>query len=239
MIWKFIHFNRELWELIPMAENTLLIQLKSWELDPLPHIWKLNRAIQEANWPWLVDLVPAYASVGLLFDRTRIRFSELAAELEMLEKMELEDLSVSPVIHTVPVCYERGLDWEEVEQQSGVEKEKYIRLHVAGEYRLAMIGFLPGFIYLAGLDGKLACRRRAMPRRAVPAGAVGIGGTQTGIYSLSSPGGWQIIGQAVPGLFNEGQTPPISLRPGDQVSFAAVSEDEFLKLSEEYEKGKH
>jgi KipI family sensor histidine kinase inhibitor len=229
-MWKFMHFNGQLWELIPISENTLLIQLKSWDVDPLPNVWKLDRVLQQAGWPWVLDLVPAYASLGITVDRLEINLNMLAERLQQLNTSDPGTLTFSADMHEVPVCYDLGLDWDEVERQTGLERDEYISRHSSGEYRLAMMGFLPGFIYLEGLDKRLVCRRKADPREKVPQGAVGIGGSQTGIYSFSCPGGWQIIGRTPLTLFDAEENPPMAIRPGDQLRFLPISHKEFEEL---------
>jgi inhibitor of KinA len=101
-----------------------------------------------------------------------------------------------------------------------------VRPVAAGDYRVHMIGFLPGFPYLGGLDAALATPRRAEPRTAVPAGSVGIGGSQTGVYPLESPGGWQLIGRTAARLFAPEHDPPTLLRIGDRVRFRPVRREE-------------
>ena len=100
-------------------------------------------------------------------------------------------------------------------------------MHIAKPYRVYMIGFLPGFAYMGSVDSRIATPRKNQPRTAVPAGAVGIAGEQTGIYPSVSPGGWNIIGQTPLKLFDAGRTEPVLLQPGDTVHFYSINEDEF------------
>jgi inhibitor of KinA len=131
-------------------------------------------------------------------------------------------------IVTIPVSYggEWGPDLAEVAERAGLSMEEAISLHSTAEYRVAMIGFAPGFPYLAGLPERLASPRKATPRQAVPAGSVGIAGVQTGIYPLSSPGGWQLIGRTSVTLFDPRRDPPSLLAPGDRVHFIPIKPGE-------------
>jgi inhibitor of KinA len=107
-----------------------------------------------------------------------------------------------------------------------------VDLHSTGEYRVACIGFVPGFTFLAGLPKNLATPRRDVPRKEIPAGSVGIGGTQTGIYPLRSPGGWNLIGRTPLALFDPLENPPTLLRPGDRVRFRSITKEEFAAFAE-------
>ncbi|PDO09727.1 MAG: hypothetical protein BLM47_10925 [Candidatus Reconcilbacillus cellulovorans] len=134
----------------------------------------------------------------------------------------------------VPVCYggEFGPDLAELAERSGMTPEEAAALHSAAEYRVAMIGFLPGFPYLTGLPERLAAPRKETPRSRVPPGAVGIGGVYTGIYPVASPGGWRWIGRTPLSLFDPDRTPPFLLRVGDRVRFRPISEEEFRAAGE-------
>ncbi|MBP2835057.1 MULTISPECIES: 5-oxoprolinase subunit PxpB [Dickeya] len=121
----------------------------------------------------------------------------------------------------IPVTYggDYGPDLKTVAEHCGMTPKQVVERHTAGRYVVYFLGFQPGFPYLGGLDEALFTPRRAEPRVQVPAGSVGIGGNQTGIYPLSTPGGWQLIGQTSLALFQPTQTPPVLLRPGDRVRF--------------------
>ncbi len=129
----------------------------------------------------------------------------------------------------IAVCYhaEFAPDLEEVARHAGLSAEQIIRRHSGADYTVACVGFLPGFAYLAGLPESLATPRRAEPRKEVPAGAVGIGGGQTGIYPLRSPGGWNLIGRTPQRMFDPEATPPALLQAGDRVRFRAITREEF------------
>src|SRR5574337_255554 len=135
----------------------------------------------------------------------------------------------------IPVCYGgvHGPDLAEVAQRLDLPIEDIVVRHVAADYRVAMIGFAPGFPYLLGLDPALTMPRRADPRQRVPAGSVAIGGAQTGIYPAELPGGWQLIGRTPRRLFDVARTPPSLLAAGDRVRFRSISEEEFRRLDAE------
>ena len=131
----------------------------------------------------------------------------------------------------IPVCYggEFGPDLDAVATHCGLEPAEVSARHAAGDYRVAMLGFMPGFAYLLGLDESLHMPRRASPRTRVPAGSVAIGGAQTGIYPRELPGGWQLIGRTPLTLFDPSQAEPALLRPGQRVRFRAIDAAAFAR----------
>jgi len=130
------------------------------------------------------------------------------------------------------------LDLKLISREKNLSLDQIIRLHTQPIYTVYFIGFLPGFLYLGGLDKKLQISRKIHPRMEVQKGAVGIGENQTGIYPKSSPGGWQIIGNSPVPLFDKNRLPPCEISAGDKVKFYQVSKSEFLKISEEIKEGK-
>ncbi|MCG8373557.1 MAG: allophanate hydrolase subunit 1, partial [Balneolales bacterium] len=130
--------------------------------------------------------------------------------------------AVSSVIFEVEVDYSAGLDWNRVEEYSKLSKQEVIQRHTNQIYTVAMIGFLPGFVFLDGLDQRISVPRLETPRTYIPSGSVGIGGNQTGFYSLESPGGWNIIGKTRESFFDVKAHPPSRLNAGDKIKFVAI-----------------
>jgi KipI family sensor histidine kinase inhibitor len=179
----------------------------------------------------LRDLVPAYASLALCFDPHAFApEADPHAQIERWLRQCLADLSPSQRSQTqrcieIPVHYggEAGPDLDAVADAAGCDRERVIALHSGGNYRVAMLGFAPGFPYLSGLDPRLEMPRLAQPRLRVAAGSVAIGGAQTGIYPHEGPGGWRIIGRTDCVLFDPHRDPPSLLAPGDEVRFVALA----------------
>lgn len=159
------------------------------------------------------------------FERIAKLLSRLAENLSVASTSEER-------LFKIPVCYDPLLapDLGFVAKEHGIDTEHVIHLHTSITYHVYMLGFLPGFAYMATVDQKIATQRKAVPRTKVPAGSVGIAGDQTGIYPLISPGGWQLIGQTPLMLFNHQLTPPTLLQPGDQVQFYPISLTEYKQL---------
>ena len=176
---------------------------------------------------WVRDLVPAYASLAVFFDPSRV--GAAAAAQWLLDEARAvassaPDAASGGRLVEIPVVYggEAGIDLASSAAELGLAPDELVRRHAAAEYTVAMIGFAPGFPYLLGLDPALALPRLATPRARVPAGSVGIGGAQTGIYPRESPGGWRLIGRTPWTLFDAAREPPSLLAPGDRVRFVPV-----------------
>jgi len=223
----------------PLGDSALLVRLIE-EFDPdksLDAILLGVRALERAAIPGLLEIVPAYTTLGIFLDPARIAaFDELKTAIERALENSLEPersrAEMGSVIE-VPVCYESEFapDLVEVARRSGLEEEEVVRRHSSASYRVACVGFTPGFPYLSGLPPELATPRRANPRKEVPAGAVAIGGTQTGVYPRKSPGGWNIIGRTPLRLFEVERQPPAQFRAGDHVRFRRISRTEYEQLS--------
>jgi 5-oxoprolinase (ATP-hydrolysing) subunit B len=161
-----------------------------------------------------VELDPATADLEKLLQDLREGWIESNAVTLQSRRIE------------IPVEYggAAGPDLDDVARHAQLPATEVVRLHSSGEYTVFFLGFLPGFAYLGGLDRRLAMPRRAEPRLVVPAGSVGIGGEQTGIYPSASPGGWRLIGRTSSSLFDPSRSPPSLLLPGDTVKFVNVGE---------------
>ncbi len=141
----------------------------------------------------------------------------------------------APRTHEIPVCYggAGGIDLEELAAQKGMGASDFARLHSAAEYRVAFLGFAPGFAYLTGLSKELSCPRLSVPRVSVPWGSVAIGGSYTGVYPASTPGGWRLIGRTPVSLFDSSRVPPSRLAAGDRVRFVPIEEWRFAAMAAE------
>jgi KipI family sensor histidine kinase inhibitor len=186
---------------------------------------------------WLVDITPAFASLTLHVDATRIGGDDpLRVAHDWLAgwRARIDDAPVDAHCIEVPVWYgnEAGPDLADVAAHAGIAIDEAIARHATGEYTVAMLGFAPGFPYLLGLDATLAMPRHVTPRKRVEAGSVGIGGAQTGIYPNAGPGGWRLIGRTPLRLFDAQRDPPSLLRAGDRVRFVAIDAAAFAAVDE-------
>lgn len=182
-------------------------------------LWALAR--EAAQWPGVSEALPGMNNLALLFDPGQLGADELAQRLMALwPRLDAAPAAEARTVE-IPVDYggEHGPDLHDVAAHTGLAAAEVVRRHSAGEYVVYLLGFLPGFAFMGGLAPELATPRRSEPRTAVPAGSVGIGGAQTGIYPSVSPGGWQLIGRTPLQLFDPRAASPTLLRPGDRVRF--------------------
>jgi KipI family sensor histidine kinase inhibitor len=168
---------------------------------------------------------PAYSSVLVDFDPRLRERAEIEALLRELASEDGGDGAIERTVE-IPVIYggEYGADLEDVARHTGLPAERVVELHASAEYLVYFLGFSPGFPYLGGLPAELATPRLPAPRKLVPAGSVAIGGSQTGIYPVDSPGGWRIIGRTPLRLFDAEASPPALLAMGDRVRFVPIRE---------------
>jgi KipI family sensor histidine kinase inhibitor len=187
-------------------------------------IWRLAETL--SSHPGVAEVVPGMNNLTVLLDP---QAANPTAFLQTLRQHWLESSAAAPSagrLVEIPVRYggEAGPDLAAVARHCGLSPEEVVRRHTAPEYTVYFLGFQPGFAYLGGLDAALHTPRRAQPRLAVPAGSVGIGGAQTGIYPSATPGGWQLIGRTDLTLFNPQNQPCTLLQPGDRVRFVALAD---------------
>lgn len=221
----------------PLADNALLLRFAE-AIDALHNSRALeaSRRLREQNPCWLRDAVPAYASLAVFFDCSRIDAADphafVATALRaILQQPETANTATVRVVG-IPVCYdvEMAPDLVEAANELGIGPDELIHRHSSASYTVAMIGFAPGFPYLLGLPDSLALPRLATPRTRVPAGSVAIGGNQTGIYPRESPGGWRLLGRTPLVLFDAARASPALLAPGDRVRFQRIGVADFDRL---------
>ena len=192
----------------------------------------LQAAIAAGQLDGVIEVVPAYRSLTLIYDPLRLPCAELKKRLPLLFADPPEAAQVTPRRWCLPACYETqyGPDLEGVALAVGLSPTEVIALHTGRVYTVYMIGFLPGFPYMGDLDQVLEMPRHTDPRVRVPRGSVAIAGLQTAVYPWESPGGWQLLGRCPLPLFDPTWNQPALLAQGDCVSFRAVSTAEFLDL---------
>jgi len=232
-------------EIVPLGDSALVVRMRE-RFDDAPEqtldvVLRAFQRLQNAAIPGVIELAPAYTGVAVFFDPIPAAkcaetpdkvFDWLAIRIRAVVAGVADPgritRSRSQTVE-IPVCYdsEFALDIDDVAQRAAISPGEVIRLHSAGEYRVACIGFVPGFPFLAGLPKELATPRRDVPRKQIPPGSVGIGGAQTGIYPLLSPGGWNLIGRTPLRLFDPRKNPPALLRAGQRVRFRAITREEF------------
>jgi inhibitor of KinA len=238
-------------DIIPLGDSALIVRLREQYNDApketLDEVLRAFRLLRKAAIPGVIELAPAYISVAVFFDPIAIATSSgtpdkvfdwlaervrgvVAGSVDSGRRVRRRTSDVRIV--EIPVCYDSEFapDLDDVARHAQISTDEVVNLHSTPEYRVACIGFVPGFTFLAGLPEKLATPRRDTPRKEIQPGSVGIGGAQTGIYPLRSPGGWNLIGRTPLRLFDPTKNPPTALCPGDRVRFRVISREEFDSL---------
>lgn len=231
-------------QITPLGDSALIVELGD-AINESTHLrvqtaW---RALAAAPLPGVSEAVPAYTTITIFYDPWVVVQAGAPADgiVEWLGTRVRERLKnppktakTKPRTVEVPVCYggDFGPDLDRVATQAKLFPEEVVKRHAKAEYRVHLIGFAPGFPYLGGLPKELVTPRHAKPRMAVPAGSVGIGGEQTGIYPQATPGGWNLIGRTPLRLFRPLENPPVLLQAGDIVKFYVITREEFKKIQE-------
>jgi inhibitor of KinA len=234
-------------EITPLGDSAVLIRVAE-NFDDAPEealskVLAAKRGLEAAQIPGAIEIAPAYTTVALFYDPVRAIDAGASAEdvvgwIEQRIRKALSDSKenrsdqAGKSLLEIPVCYETEFapDLEEVARHAGLHWKEVVDLHGGAEYRVHCVGFTPGFPFLGGLSHKIATPRRDIPRKEIPAGSVAIGGKQTGIYPIKSPGGWNVIGRTPLRLFDPEKDPPSLLRAGDRVRFRAITREEFESL---------
>ena len=196
----------------------------------------LDRAVRDKGIFGVRECVPTFRSLTVLFDPMLISGDRLEKKLLRLCKTLSAETQTQKTVVEVPVLY-NGEDLQDVADYAKLSVEEVVRLHAGRDYRIYMLGFLPGFVYLGGMDERIFCPRLTTPRTRIHAGAVGIGGEQTGIYPLPSPGGWRLIGTTPVPPYGAARTPPVLFSAGEYIRFVPIDEPAFDEIQKQVDAG--
>ena len=221
------------WRLYRLGDAALVLSFEERIASEVnARVVRAAEAVRESGRVGVRDVVGSYAAVTIHFDPLRTNVDDLAVQVERIAG-EVVATSADPEGPSrtveIPVCYggPLGPDLNVVARFGACSEAEVVARHSAPAYRVYMLGFLPGFAYLATVDPAIAAPRRDAPRLRVPAGAVGIAGGQTGVYPLEAPGGWQVIGRTPRRVYDPRRAEPFLLRPGDAVRFVPISEAQY------------
>ncbi len=197
-------------------------------------VMKLEKYLKEKSPDGILEMAPSYRALMIQYDPEKIEYHQLEELVTDLSRKvdTVREENTNQIVHLIPCCYggNYGEDLSGMEKITDLSSEEIIRIHSGKDYKIYMLGFLPGFVYLGGMDERIAAPRLDEPRVAIPAGSVGIGGKQTGVYPIASPGGWRLIGTTPVKFYDPDREKPILCSAGEYVRFVPVSPEEFRKI---------
>jgi inhibitor of KinA len=223
----------------PLGDSGIVVKMGDG-IDRKTHekVMALSRYLVEHPFDGMIEIVPSFTTVAVYYDPIRLfnlgvlfPYEGVLVKLkEIVSQLPDGQVNESRVMD-IPVCYggEFGPDLADVARFNGLTPDEVVRIHSSAECLVYRIGFAPGFPYLGGMDQRITTPRRRSPRLTIPRGTVGIGGEQTGIYPIESPGGWQLIGKTPLSLFRPGEESPSLLRAGDIVRFRPITQEEYVQ----------
>lgn len=222
------------------GDKTIFVEFGN-AIDP-----ELNRrvrdlmlAIQQARVPGVIETVPTYRSLLVYYEPLQISPTKLKRTLYELAQQSGKSEFSKPKVIEIPAVYggEYGPDLEFVATHNNLSMRQVVEIHTGTPYPIYMLGFIPGFPYLGGMSPRIVAPRLESPRSKIPAGSVGIAGSQTGICPAESPGGWRLIGRTPLKLFDPNREPPALLQAGNYLTFISITSEEFTRIKEEVERG--
>ncbi|WP_274308200.1 5-oxoprolinase subunit PxpB [Solibacillus daqui] len=227
----------------PLSDSALVVQVGEG-INEVTHtkVKTILNLLEKNPFNGFIEAVPAYNSVTVYYNPINVYFSNLEKGvqspyenaktkiLSLMNQSNIADTTYNRLVK-IPVAYggEMGPDLEFVASYNGLTPSEVIKIHSSAQYLVYMLGFAPGFPFMGGMDKQIATPRKESPRLAIAPGSVGIAGSQTGIYPLETPGGWQIIGRTPSRLFLPEQSPPTLLQPGDRIQFVPISLEDYAK----------
>lgn len=233
------------YEFYPLGDQAVLIEFgKEISADVYKGVQHLVSTLDTMQPDWLIEYIPAYTTLTVVYNpiaflkkhfASHLPYHIICDEIKTFLSVDMNVPTVEKRTIEIPVCYggKFGPDLSFVAESNELTEEEVIHIHSNGKYLVYMIGFAPGFPYIGGMPSEIATPRRSSPRLKIPARSVGIAGSQTGIYPIETPGGWQLIGSTPLQLFNIHHHPPTLLQAGDHVRFKPISYEEYRYLEDQ------
>lgn len=226
--------------ILPTGDRALTVEFGNEIKEEInAHLMGFINKVNETGVKGIEEMVPSFRSVLVHYNPGVHSYGEMCNILNDILSKKISDVEHKKRIVEIPVCYGNGLgpDIDFVAEHAGLSVEEVIKIHSAKPYLIYMLGFQPGFPYLGGLDERIHTPRLDSPRLKLEAGSVGIGGAQTGLYPMESPGGWQIIGLTPVRCYNPDAEKAIPYQAGDYIRFVPISLEEYQQLKELDAKG--
>lgn len=227
-------------KILPAGDSAVVAEFGN-TIDPLinDQVQAMTARIHSAGLAGIRELIPSFRSLLILYDPRLLSYQKLTETLKQFSFSLSASGQKEKRIHLIPCCYGShfGPDLSDMEKTTGLSREEIIAIHSGIDYRIYMLGFLPGFVYLGGLDKRIEMPRLSTPRVKIPQGAVGIGGSQTGVYPLDSPGGWRLIGGTPVDFYDPNRPEPILCKAGEYIRFVPISSCEYYDIRQQQAKG--
>ncbi len=227
-------------EIFPAGDRALVVEFgKSIDDAANNKVHELSDYLKKHNIKGIRETLPTYRSLMVFYSPSEVDFFKLSKIIRDYKPPQDNYYKKIRKKLIVPCCYggAYGPDLEEMSNILGLAQEEIIRLHEQADYKIYMLGFLPGFVYLGGLDEKISIPRLDTPRIKIPARSVGIGGNQTGVYPISSPGGWRLIGSTPLDFYNPKSENPILCKAGEYIVFFSINETEYEAIRNDIKLG--
>lgn len=218
---------------LPAGDRAMVVEFgNAIDADMNNQVHGLAEKIREKKLKGVEEAVPAFRSLLIYYNPLYTSFERLKKELKDYSSDAAGLSGRKKRILKIPCCYGArfGIDLKDMEEYTGLDRDEIIDIHSSVDYKIYMMGFLPGFVYLGGLDERLHIPRLAAPRVKIQPGAVGIGGNQTGVYPLASPGGWRLMGGTPVDFYNPDRQEPILCKAGEYIRFVPISIDDYYDI---------
>ena len=200
------------------------------------NLFEISKQLEKNNIKEIENIVCLNSSIGIEYDSDRTNFKIINDKINnYLQSLKINSKKKKTKIWTIPICYDKefALDIEKISQSTDLSKSSIIKIHLNQIYRVNMIGFVPGFVYMKNLNNQLKINRKKNPRLTVPEGSIGIADNMCGIYNIQSPGGWNILGRTPLSFFSIYNSPPIKIKPEDEIQFKKINKKKFFKILHE------
>ena len=225
--------------ILPSGDAAITVEFsRTIDAEANRRVLALDKLVSSEAVAGVTETVPTYRSLLVHYDPLVVGYDTLG---EQLTALALQPLPAETATRRwrIPVAYggENGIDLEDVAKALEITPDEVVARHVGGDYRVAMIGFTPGWSYLSGLPASMQMSRRQNPRLLTPPGTISIGGTQTGVQCLAGPSGWHLLGRTAVRTYQLGRDPIFLLEPGDAISFSAVDDKTFAEQERAAESG--
>lgn len=229
-------------KILPAGDRALVVEFgNSIDEETNDKVHALAKNLRETGNPAIEEMIPTFRSLMICYDPLQTSWQTLEHQIHLLLESPCSRETHSSRILEIPCCYGShfGPDLPDLEKHSGLTRDEIIAIHSSVTYKVYMLGFLPGFVYLGGLDKRIEMPRLATPRVRIPRGAVGIGGSQTGVYPLDSPGGWRLIGATPVDFYDPERQEPVLCKAGDYIRFVPISSCDYYDIRQMLQHGEY